>query len=111
MKEGLVFKMGDPKTTNSPVAKLMDNITDYVRNILAEDLSKEDSASKSMHPSVLITLVATNIVLNLCQGAIVANSCEQRKRMVRDLSLGIAEMVQAGWEVVEQDSPEREEVH
>lgn len=87
---------------------LMSDIVDYARNRIVEAMSKEEAKINCLHPITLITLMVTNLTINLALACIVSNNTKERLEMVNELSSGIKKMIDEAWSIMETAGAEGE---
>tara|TARA_R110000868_G_scaffold335547_1_gene596406 strand:+ start:6513 stop:6857 length:345 start_codon:yes stop_codon:yes gene_type:complete len=80
---------------------IISDILDYAKNRLVGSMENPESNVRYIHPTVIITLLVTNLAVNLASAAITTQDAMARLEMMKDLSSGIKKMIDEAWQVME----------
>ena len=90
---------------------LMADIVDYAKNRIVDAMNEEETKVHCIHPVTLITLMVTNLTINLALAAIVSVDMKERLNMVNELSSGIKKMIDEAWSIMETAEAPKGEKH
>lgn len=94
------FVLGEEAPKTEPEKSLSD-IVFLVKDRLADALSDRDVGLAGTHPKVIISMVVTNILVNLMFNAIGTNDVQRRLDMVKDMLEEITTMTIDLWSAME----------
>ncbi len=94
------FVLGESEPHTQP-QKALSDIVFMVKNSLADALSDESVGLAGTHPRVIISMVVTNILVNLLFHSVAASDVARRIEMVKDSLDEIGNMTLQLWKSLE----------
>lgn len=104
------YVVDETEPTSEPEKSLSD-IVFLVKNRLADALTDEKSALSGVHPRVIISMVITNILVNLLFNSIVMTDVSRRLEMVNESLDEIKEMTLRLWQAMEASRADEKIAH
>jgi hypothetical protein len=102
--------MGERMPTEEPQKSLSD-IVMVVKNRFIDALEDDDTGFKDCHPRTLISMVVTNILVNLMFHRVAVTDIKKRIKLVEDVLDEVKEMTLELWNALEAGAADETNAH